>query len=135
MSMTQELSSFNERRAEASKQRYREAKARVEGQGKTVTEYTLAAEVGSPMSTVAIFLRFHPQFALEMGIIQIFRNGERIRQKSKARYRAAAESIRARGERVTYATLSEQLGVKPSAVQSYFSAKRKFAQVLGVTAR
>jgi hypothetical protein len=132
MSMTEELGLNNEQRTHVSKNRYRQAKARLLQRGERVTEFSLADEAGVCTSAAAQFMRYHPRFAAELGLVQIFKSGQRIKSRGMARYRAAAETIRARGERVTYTTMSEQLKLKPSAVQSYFSSKRKFAQVLGL---
>lgn len=115
--------------------RYSAVLADLRGRGEPVTEETIAAGAGIKLKDLRAFCRQNPDLSLELGVVRVYRAGERVIETTRKRYRRAAERITAHGDRVTYESIAAELGLKKVSVESFFCGRRQFARALGVATR
>lgn len=109
--------------------RFEDAAARLRKQKKAITEDSLALEVHVSVATVRYHLRYHPDFARDVGL-EAPRSGEAMKNKTRLRYLEAAGNIKNRKEKLTYQNLAVELGLQEETVRHYrLSHHALFAEI------
>jgi hypothetical protein len=111
---------------------YEAAAERIRNRGEKVSEDVLAKERGIELGSLRAYLVCHQSVALTTGLVVNYGRGQRLKQKNRRPYVDAANSIRARCQKVTYDSLASELGFSRNRVERYLSARQNFKKRLGV---